>query len=280
MDQDQEERKEDHLGSIYESARNRLLARLLTRGIASLGRAALAATSEVWIPIAIVLGAVLLFTIIILVITTSPASPGQVTETLPSPSLSPGASPNIHFYCQYDSQWTNSSCDIIHNGCDPTAIAIILASFGDRGWTPNAVALKNGIGCSGATTTNQTEAALRWVKTLGYKVSGLDPSEDNSGFLVSDGGKFNFRRAKKYINAGYLIHAGAISTFRSGGSLVRDGHSFVITDVDPSSETVTAYDPTFCFSDSDIGIRTMTKNDIGKKEGEDSWYWAFPVKKQ
>ncbi len=200
-----------------------------------------------------------------------------VTESPSSFTAAPKG--NIKFYCQYDTKWTSRECNITSFGCDPTSLAIILGSFGDPE-TPKSVATKNGgIGCSDGTTKNQTIEALRWVKGLGYKVAGLDPNEDNSGYLINDSGDFNFLRAKKFLDAGYLIHAGAVVTFKSNG-IKRGGHSFVITDVNPGSKEIATYDPTECFRDSDSGFRTINPSDIGGDGTGNTWFWAFPVKKE
>lgn len=225
---------------------------------------------------------IIVFIFVFLIVMSTPGLSGQqenVSVQSPSSSFAPAPKTNINFYCQYDSKWTSSQCNITENGCDPTSIAIILSSFGDKEWTPEDVALRNGgIGCKGVTTSNQTIDALRWVKTLGYKVAGLDPNEDNSGYLIIDDGEFNFLRAKKFLDAGYLIHIGAVMTFKSNG-IKRGGHSVVVTDVNPSSEEIIVYDPTNCFTDNDNGERTLTKDDFGGDGTNSVWFWAFPVKK-
>lgn len=212
------------------------------------------------------------------VVSTGISGQSEVSPT--TVGTNPVPKTNIKFYCQYDPRWTDAQCRIANFGCDPTSLAIILGSFGDTSYTPTDVATRNGrMGCSGATSKNETIDALRWVRSLGYKVAGLGDDEDASGYLVRDDGEFNFLRAKKFLDAGYLIHAGAVVTFKSGG-IKRGGHSFVISDVNPQAREITAYDPTYCSSDQDLGIRTILPDDVGGDGTNDTWFWAFPVKKE
>lgn len=221
---------------------------------------------------------IFVFVFVFMNVLSNPIAGGQ--DGSASPALTPAPKTNVKFYCQYDPKWTDSQCRIANFGCDPTSIAIILGSFGDTSYTPTDVAFRNGrIGCEGATTKNQTIDALRWARGLGYKVAGLGDDDEASGYIVDDSGNFNFLRAKKFLDAGYLIHAGAVVTFKSNG-IKRGGHSFVITDVNPQSQEITAYDPTECTSDNDPGIRTIMPSDIGGDGTNNTWFWAFPVKKE
>lgn len=265
-------RKEERGNSIFSSARDELISRLVRRGAATVGRAALAATSEVWGPIVIAIGLILFFTVTIMVITGGPGSASEIPKTTESEQSTGFSSSRINtkFYCQYDPRWSSSVCNIAGFGCDPTALAMILASFGDTVWTPTGVALANNMGCQGATTIPQMISSVEWTKSLGYLVA-----TPNIGFKQN----FNLSLAKKYIDEGYLLLGVANITFPSGGQLKSGGHSFVITGVDLDNEYLTVLDPTYCKSDSNFVKRRLGATEVLCDSNGCGWYIVRAIKK-
>jgi hypothetical protein len=276
MDDEREKRDGliDRANDAYSAYRNARALMRLGRGIASAGRTigALAATSEIWGPIAIAVGLVLFFTILIVVITGGGGQASEVTLERDDREFAGFTSTTINtkFYCQYDPRWTSSACNIAGVGCDPTALAMILASFGDTVWTPPSVAFANNMGCRSATTIPQIESSIEWTRSLGYRVS-----EQSLGFQRN----FNLELAKKYIDNGYLLLGVANVTFPSGGQTRSGGHSFVITGVDVDNKALTVLDPTYCTSDSDYVKRRLGSQEVLCDSEGCGWYYVRAIKK-
>lgn len=182
----------------------------------------------------------------------------------------PAGRPTPLFRCQYDPQWKSSSCQINKYGCAPTTDSMIFGAFGDTHLTPPVVGRQVG-GCSGATSY---QSQINYFKSQGYKV----------GPNLASGNNFNLESAKKFIDNGYLILAGApVNCNRCGDNPT--GHAFLIYDVDVSTQNVKVLDPTFCKTDSEYdpivrNVNTDTFPYIGKSRKPASrWFYAVPIKK-
>lgn len=181
----------------------------------------------------------------------------------------------VRFYCQYDNKYTKSYCDITSHGCTPTSMAMILATFGDTKWNPLNTALsqktrRNGCFKGGTNESTLLNNFRPWFKSMGYKWPMVN---------LASGRNFNVKQAKKYLDNGYLLLAGANMTYnrsRSGSG----GHAVVIAGLNTQTRIAKVYDPTFCTSDKDYSIRNM---DIDKEVVFNSvgsgWYWVYPIKK-
>ncbi len=281
----EEEKKKsalDRANDLYGAYQNARALYSLGKNAVKMARAAataaeVLATSEIWGPILIVLGIVLIFTFLIVL-----GGQGQASQA-PTPSANTEASINttktnlnISFYCQYQDGWSSNQCRIANFGCDPTSLAMIFSSFGDKQWTPSYTAINNGfMGCFGGTTIPETLNALNNAKSFGYTFQ----------VSVANGSNFDLNLARKYIENGYLILGGANMYFRFGGpldnpTLSNGGHSFVITGVDPVTGTVTILDPTFCTSDTNYVTKTLdVQNDVLFNNNGSGWFYAYPVKK-
>ncbi len=191
----------------------------------------------------------------------------------------------LKFYCQYDRRkYSNcnvihyrdgtcynnncngiTTCDIVSNGCTPTSVAMVLASFGDTEWNPRNTALVNGgAGClCGGSGFNRDFSS--WVRTQGYTIGQT---------LVVQGMPFKAARAKSLIDAGYIIIAAA--DIRYNRSQNKHGaHAFVITDIDTSGNA-TVYDPTWCSSDEEFTVRHFNVFSTGGRPIY-NWFNAYPV---
>ncbi len=165
------------------------------------------------------------------------------------------------FYCQGDPDWNGagSICgadELTQHGCLPTSIAMIFSSLGKTRTPPDIIrSLKNfGIPSNriGCTTPGYVTDFVKagWFQDEGFKLS--QNLVDYSGST----GKLNLRRAKDFLNGGgkrYIISGAADfpCTFRGitgrcGDPNDKIGHAFVITDVNPQTNTVTIRDPIGC----------------------------------
>jgi lysophospholipase L1-like esterase len=188
---------------------------------------------------------------------------------------------NFHLYCQYAYQ--TAACDIYHDGCAPTSMAMVLTTFGDT-TSPIDVGTKYGMGCTGSTSYQQIKDALYSLRP-GYAIAVIGPQNNN---LSSD-------TLKTYLGKGYYIIAGGCMT---GGYSGTTGHTTVITspntdgtfnDADPTWNSPPSHD---CSTDANVHMRTLnitypgpdlpTGNTCGNKTEEPwgGWSWAFAVKKQ
>lgn len=309
--------KAKHLRNVYRGIRAARTTAAVVQGAV--------ATSEVWVPI-LVIGIIIFLIIVVFIIVFGgggvrgglTGEPGgsyacdtcQATACtgadVPDPNgrcaistdiccvpLPPpgGIQPTFQFYCQYDDNWDAGVCKITPNGCGPTSIAMIMASFeGKEAWDPLKVALANGAvaGCNDGTSWNELWYTIKpWLESpaLGYDV----------GRNLASGEYFNVELARQYLSNGYFILGGAnimYNTNLSGSG----GHAFVITSID-SNNYATVYDPTFCSQDDNGRTRTfdvLCFNPPGSYSGTAScpllsnvhngyvynyWLWAVPIKK-
>lgn len=237
---------------------------------AARGVGALAATSEIWGPIAIALIIILVPTFLIVL-----GGQGAASETTSPPFTNEGTIISTNFnsyFCQGASKWQSSSCNLAAYGCSPTSMAMILNSFGTV-ISPPEVSNRyfDGAGCRGATN----------VANYIYKLEGL-------GFTVAPGvvqnGVLNIGQAEKFIKDGYLIIA-ASGPFRCypanncTGPFI-EGHEFVIEGVNPSQNTIVIRDPNSCVygasgdvENSQYNTRPVTYDNFG------SFFHAYPIKK-
>ncbi len=271
MEEEKEKKSSrDKVSDFIQNAQNaRAFYQLGKRGAArAVARGIVAGAGAIGGPVAVGIVAVVFFTIIIAVIT---GGPGQASEVSPSINTGP-VSASLHFYCQYDSHWTDSACNIAGVGCDPTSLAIVLSSFGRTDLTPRAVAFQNGsMGCSTGTTIPQIENSIEWAKSQGFTVA-----KEN----FAQGRDFDLDQAKKFIDRGYLLLGVANVTFKTSSSNNSGGHSFVITGVDPTSQNLTVLDPTYCTSDDSFTTRALNVNDVFcPKADECGWYYVHAIKK-
>ncbi|GEM_PF-2705592 len=167
------------------------------------------------------------------------------------------------FYCQGDPDWNSSGAicgadGLTQRGCLPTSIAMIFSSLGKTRTPPDIIRSlknfgipKNRIGCTTpGYITDFVEA--RWFQDEGFKTSDNLVDYPNGGNI----GELNLVRARDFLNGGgkrYII-AGAADfpcTFQGISGRCRNpnskiGHAFVITDVNPQTNTVTIRDPIGC----------------------------------
>jgi len=158
---------------------------------------------------------------------------------------------NKVFYWQGDPQYANA-CDMADSGCGPTSMAMVLSSFGDtitpnamddifrkRGWRP----------CEDGST--MVTAITTYLPERGYTYLNLP----------INGGELDLRKAKEYIDNGYLI----IGSTKN--------HIFVMNDADIANNTVQLMDP--ARRENAAGV---TRPNTAPWNGE-SWYYAYAVKK-
>lgn len=203
------------------------------------------------------------------------------TDVCCIPEPPPGIQPPIKFYCQYDDKWETSTCKINETGCTPTAVAMILASYGNLGINPLNTALantKNGRVGAGCFSGSSAYDFIPWIKSMGYTV----------GPSLARGTAFDVVRAKEYIANGYYLLSGANILFNrnlNGGG----GHAFVIGNID-SSNVATVHDPTFCSTDTNGSPRRVNVFGFGGNSGTPAqpllsnsegnyWFWVFPIKR-
>ncbi len=163
------------------------------------------------------------------------------SATLPSTAI-PNSAPssiiynplsNFTYYPQCDGIFDNiqlpNGCNLCKAGCGPTALAMILSSYVDKKFTPDAVVnlyKQNGFyaGCDGTKITD----AMNIATQNGLKTTDL---------LVYDGRNNDnaIQDFKAYINSGWTIFA--LARYCAAGCR----HFFWITNVD-SQNNVWAYD--------------------------------------
>ncbi len=271
MDDDKKDSHDRVDDFIQSQSSSRLISKLGRKGIAWGARAlASSGTSLLAGSITAVL-LVLIFTTVIMFFT---GIQGQASE---NPSA---VAPNIRFYCQYDPLWTDSACNIVQLGCHPTALAMILSSFGRTDLTPREVAFQNGnMGCGQncnpalqfcGTTGDQIESSIEWAKNQGFTVLKQG---------VASGRNFDISRAKEYIDKGYLLLGVANVSFKTSSPNNSGGHSFVITGADPTSQNLTVLDPTYCTSDNSFTTRTLNINDVLCNSQGCGWTYVHAIKK-
>lgn len=261
----EEENKDSHnrVGDFIQDQNSRLISKLGRRVIMWGGRALASGGMSLLAGGITAVLLVLIFTTVIMFFT---GIQGQASEN------SSTVAPNIHFYCQYDPRWIDSACNIVSTGCHPTALAMILSSFGRIDLTPRAVAFQNGnMGCfiKTGTTHQQIKDSIEWTRSLGFTVTKVN---------VAAGRDFNTSLAKQYLDKGYLLLGIANVKFRTTNVPDNGGHSFVITGVDPTSQNLTVLDPTYCTSDDSFSTRTLNINDVFC-EKDCGWMYVYAIKK-
>lgn len=244
------------------------------------GVAAAAATSEVWVPAAVIgliVGLIAVVIILLFVIVSGvmggdlsnlPSSNGEGNSS-PSATLSPGQKPSEKFYCQWGQSWSNQSYDsgtVGGMGCAPTSMAMILSSFGVNK-NPGEVATmfhNNGWDWrpgSGLLGTNPWRVTGSWLNSLGLDRAQSDIVNNDQGTS-----SINLASIKNYTDAGWLLYAAIHG--RNLPVPVNGGHQIVIENADPSSKTVTIRDPNNCAN----GISTIPVSDIYL------WYLVTPIR--
>lgn len=218
---------------------------------------------------------------------TKPDTTGAICKdaTTPICCVQPNKQPPIHFFCQYDPSYSNCSvtyfsngacsnnscngnttCDLIHNGCTPTSIAMILASYG-KNFNPKTTALAaQGAGClcNGSYSTEFEPL----ITSQGLKFY--------SGINLASGNSFNTQLAQRYLSMGCFLTAAADMTYSEGGPNKWDGsgnHQVVITAID-SNGVLTVYDPTWCTNDTSYQARHFSVNDTSNVN---HWIQVFPI---
>lgn len=259
---DEEENSRSRVENFIENELQRKALSIGRRAVAIGGRSILAGSGAIVVP---GVTAIILILILVPVIMFFTGIIGQASE------VSKSVAPSKHFYCQYDPRWTDSTCTISGFGCDPTALATVMSSFGRLDLNPKSVAMQNGyMGCNSATTIAQIEDSIEWTKTQGFTVV-----RESLGFLRD----FNIPLAKEYLDKGYLLLGVANVSFRTNSPIKSGGHSFVITGVDPTSQNLTVLDPTYCTSDESYDVRTLNVNDVLCDSGGCGWYYVHAIKK-
>lgn len=150
----------------------------------------------------------------------------SVTVNVGSSQASTLVNPDA-FYCQGDPQWNSDGCNIPYEGCGPTSLAIVLASYGDTADTPDVVdktlrsfGQRN---CGDATLWTFLENPQVQSK-YGLAVTAVK--------IDSDGG-LNVNNALEFLNTGYLIVGESLHFPCSGGTFTNCPHIFVVRDIDP-----------------------------------------------
>jgi hypothetical protein len=187
-----------------------------------------------------------------------------------------GQSGNFKFYCQGDPKWSSNSCMMNENGCVPTSLAMIFTYFGlimDPGdmiksWKGVFMDGNHVQGCfSGA---NQYDIVhSQWFKNKGFV---------HSPDLVTAKGNLDLKTAKTFIDKGYLVWGSAggypcTPELRCNGN---SDHAFVITDVDPTRNTVSIRDPMGC----DYSGKETKYQRVKKANFVTTWYPVFAICKR
>lgn len=155
---------------------------------------------------------------------TSSINPSSTTNSLSS---------NLTYYYQcgeYGGYSLPSGCTLCSDGCGPTTVAMIAASYIDKNITPQTIVdlYKNHsylLGCGGSRYSDAKTALESYgLKTTSYMIYNFESADT----VVND-----FRN---YINSGWTIFT-LVNLCQNGC-----GHFFWITDID-SQGNILAYDP-------------------------------------
>jgi len=161
-------------------------------------------------------------------------SGSSTNNSNPLVTTSPGITDNekIYYYqCgEYGSYSLPSGCTLCSDGCGPTSVAMIAASYIDKNITPQTIVdlYKNHgylLGCGGSRYSDAKSALESYgLKTTSYMIYNLETADQ----VVND-----FRN---YINSGWTIFT-LVNLCQAGC-----GHFFWITNID-SQGNILAYDP-------------------------------------
>ena len=214
---------------------------------------------------------------------------------------------NFKYYCQYGG-WNGGSpyCDIEGNGCGPTSIAMILSTFGDTKFTPlyTAEHVLGGQGCG--YSTKYSSKGGTWILTdpierpILNNIRNVNTGYDVAPAITRWNGQLDIGLAKRFIDNGYVLSAGADLYYASHQRLEHSGHAFNIVGVNIAAKTALAYDPTFCGYEPgyETHKRTLdvahasTSNcpSYALSRGASAstapgnkickWYWVIPIKKR
>ncbi len=224
----------------------------------------------------------------------------------PNPGTRP---PGFVFYCQYGGVNSNGNlndrwswnvppqylppdniaptCNIEHQGCGPTSIAMILSSYGST-YTPTEIATQRNIGCTDGTATHHITDMDSWLDARGFRLGPAMFDYGSHKLNLADIENFFSKNAGK----GYYILGGASVRINTSSGLTSDSnhpHLFVITGVDPATGDLSAMDPTFCEGGNIGGARKIkepnnfTLTTPGPTVGCNpdtnycGWFIAFPI---
>lgn len=159
---------------------------------------------------------------------------------------------NFVYYCQGDGKWANA-CSMAYAGCGPTAMAMVLATFGEN-ITPfetDQIFINRGWRICGDYPSAMEAAIQQLLPQRGFVVKQLT--------LRSS---LNIKEAKEYLDNGYLI-IGSVSD-----------HIFVVDSADVSKNTVHLRDP-----DTSCAYPNGYDSPADRPWNGESWYYAYAVKK-
>lgn len=220
----------------------------------------------------------------------------------------PPPAPSFHFFCQYDSSYSNANClytcgncngtttcDIKHYGCGPTSAAMILKSLGSN--TFSSSQRVPGVAVNPENTAFELPPIPSSLGTNGCGVNcegsfigDFAPVFSGQGYrLLIHNNLVNYKTltfygaaAQGYINQGCILLSAANMSYLWGGTpsnptLHVGDHATVITAVNGNSTTgytITNYDPTFCTSDTNYKVRSFNASDGSVVK---LWYDVFPA---
>lgn len=202
---------------------------------------------------------------------TSNCSEPYYRDVTLSPSVAGdcNVSPKRVFYCQWGQPYSKRAYDsktIAATGCGPTSMAMIMSSYCDthgpaeiaQAFDNNGWSNKPSSGRIGTKHWYYWTGRSTWFRSMGYK---YDDDIDLSGTQT-----VNYNAAKRFLDAGWLLMAGAYWRPIDGG------HSFVVDDIRKDSGgnvDVHVRDPNGCSSKYFW---------VSERVGGSGWYYLYPVK--